>query len=189
MGSRGSLPPFLFLLPALSLTKRWDLHNMHAVEARGRKTTLVKKKKSIFFAAGHERAAVFKTFQIFTCYPTWYFMPLAPNWRMGWNRQVVLACLSSTVIQFWSCYWIACSMFGAPLNSGGQNEVKVLSLDRRPSDRESYSSCMQPLSLCRLSKQWCRSQYARRHLSLIRKCLKIPASAHQHAGSLDTCLS
>lgn len=47
------LPPLFSPLPTLSLTKRRDLHNMHAVEAY-----IVQKKKPIYSTAGHERDAV-----------------------------------------------------------------------------------------------------------------------------------
>lgn len=96
------LPPPLFSFPppVMPLTKRWDLHNMHAVEASEEGYILYKiastpqqvVKEMLFFKNSKQRVTALQ--------------PVAQDCRITWNSQVSLwpdgstTCVSRTVIWF-----------------------------------------------------------------------------------------
>lgn len=81
-------------------------------------------------------------------------------------------------------------MFGALLNSRGQNEVKIASPDRESLEsREVFlmHTCSQTFLGFRSGRVELNT--SREPLSFIHKCQEIPANSHQHEVGLNTFIS
>lgn len=130
------LPPLFSPLPTLSLTKRRDLHNMHAVEAY-----IVQKTPHLLHCRSWKRCRFNISKQRAKLSLPWALKSVAPDCRISWNRPIYLwsdgqtTCVSSRVISFWSCYSITCLKSRAPLKSWGQQEVKLVIQDRKQTSK------------------------------------------------------